>query len=253
MDEQNPLAVLKQLPDNDLPNYPKSKLLVYEDKVIFETIPQPRHNPEKTEIAYEQIDEVDTRHDIFRSTGSIEIKTLDKKSFMIHLAEEKLLDKVRRFINRKISPMQFTRKINKKPLHYYFHHLTINAKDLIASERFYYLLGFKKVFEYKARDDSLTIIHLKNGFCLIEIFSYPSELPPDYVKDEDSYFPSDGIKYFALRVPSVERAKDDLIKKGINPHSEISEGKTGVKHFLIKDPDGVSVEIVQDDRYLEVY
>lgn len=250
MDEQNPLAVLKQLPDNDLPNYPKSKLLVYDDKVVHETISQPRHSPKKTEIPYEQIDEVDTRHDIFRGTGSLEIKTLDKRNFMIPLTEEELLDKVRRFIDRKISPMQFTRRINRKPIHYYFHHLTINAKDLFASENFYYLLGFKKVFEYKARDGSLTIIHLKNGFCLLEIFSYPSELPPDYVKDEYSYFPSDGVKQFALRVPSVEMAKADLLKKGITPYTEISDGKTGIKHFLIKDPDGIFVEIVQDDRYL---
>src|SRR3989344_3463803 len=250
MDEQNPLAVLRQLPNNDLPNYPKSKLLVFEDKVIFETIPQPRHKVEKTILPYEQIDEVDASVNIFNDTGSIKIKTLDKRSFLIPHAEEELLSKVRRFINGKISPMQFTRRINKKPLHYYFHHLTINAKDLATSENFYYLLGFKKVFEYKARDGSLTIIHLKNGLCLIEIFSYPSKMPPDYVKDEDLYLPTDGVKQFALRVSSAERAKDDLIEKGINPQTEISESKTGVKHFLVKDPDGVFVEIVQDDRYL---
>ena len=83
MDEQNPLAVLRQLPNNDLPNYPKSKLLVFEDKVIFETIPQPRHKVEKTILPYEQIDEVDASVNIFNDTGSIKIKTLDKTFLLL--------------------------------------------------------------------------------------------------------------------------------------------------------------------------
>lgn len=251
MDEQNPLAVLSQLSDNNLPSYPQSKLLVFEDKVIFETIPQPGHKPEKVEIPFDQIDEIVTHPDMFGEKADIEIKTLDKRSFKMECDDEKKMDKVDRFIRRKISPLQFTRKIDMLPIRYHFHHITINAKDLFASESFYYLLGFKKAFEYKAKDGSLTVLHLKNGNNLLEIFSYSAETPIPS-KDEQSYFLSDGVKHFALKVPSLEKAKDDLLKKGISPHLDISEGRMGIKHFLIKDPDGVFVEILQDDRELEI-
>lgn len=226
--------------------------MVFEDKVIFETIPQARKKLEKVEIPFDQIDEIDTRSDIFRDTGSIEIKTLDKRSFKIECGDEKKIHKIDRFISRKISPLQFSRKVDMLPVRYHFHHITINAKDLFASESFYYLLGFKKAFEYKARDGSLTVLHLKNGYNLIEIFSYSSETPTT-PEDEQSYFLTDGVKHFALKVPSLEKAKEDLLKKGINPHTDISEGRMGIKHFLIKDPDGISIEIVQDDRESEVF
>lgn len=253
MDEQNPLAVLNQLSDdNTLPTYPQSKLLVFEDKVIFETFPEYKQKSERVEIPYDQIDEVVTHFDILGDTGDIEIKTLDKRSFKLECGEEKKMYKIDKFISRKISPLQFSRKVDMLPVRYHLHHITINAKDLFASESFYYLLGFKKAFEYKARDGSLAVLHLKNGNNLLEIFSYSSETP-NTPKDEQLYFLSDGVKHFALNVPSLGKAKDDLLKKGIKPHSDISEGRMGIKHFLIKDPDGIFVEIVQDDRELEVY
>jgi glyoxylase I family protein len=58
-----------------------------------------------------------------------------------------------------------------------------------------------------------------------------------------------GTKHFGLRVDSVCKAKDDLVVQGlINQSVEIKQGRTGPRFFFIKDPDGILVEIAEDDR-----
>jgi glyoxylase I family protein len=48
---------------------------------------------------------------------------------------------------------------------------------------------------------------------------------------------------------SVEQAKKELAAAGMAPAEvEIRQGRTGPKYFFIKDPDGILVEISQDDR-----
>ncbi len=240
------LVTVKQIPDKDSVEEPRAKLAVYEDKVVYSdnTLIEPVHIP------YEEIKEVVEKHSIFDETGNITIITYKKKEYLVPLAKRDLISAARKIIESKISPIKEQKRINRLPLQYYFHHISIYASNLDLSEGFYYRLKFEKVYEYE--DDLLNIIHVKNGYCILELFSYKSKKNGKKAEIETN-IPLDGIKHFALKVPSIERAKKDITLKGISLHKDITEGKMGVKHFFLKDPDGTLVEIVEDNRDLDPY
>lgn len=250
MDERKPLVILKRLKDEDASEYPDTKLLAYENEVVFIDAPEPGHRGVKTVIHYDEIKEVEALHSLF-GTGSLEIITYKKKSYKAHHSNGDLVSQARRIIDKKIKSLQFEKRINGLPLTYAYHSVTISVKNLGVSEKFYELLGFKKVYERKIKNKSFTVSQLKNRWFLLELFCYffPQKLPK-YPQEADNYLVR-GVKYFALKVPSVKRAREDLIKKGIAPYNRIKQSETETRHFFIKDPDGILIEIVQDDRYLD--
>jgi glyoxylase I family protein len=132
---------------------------------------------------------------------------------------------------------------------YAFHHVSISVKDLARSIAFYRLFGFEHVLQWVAPDGSLTIVHLKLGSTLLELFCYAQStddrLP---LLSMDADLRHLGLRHFALRTASLEAALQQLRTAGVNPQSEITEGRTGIRYFFTRDPDGIFVEIVEDER-----
>jgi len=132
-----------------------------------------------------------------------------------------------------------------------FHHVSLSVKNIDESVHFYSLLGFKKVYYWEANDKQLQIVHLKLGEAFIEMFCYASyNDPPESSKDLSTDLPRIGIKHFGIKVKSINHTKNQLIKNGMLDNAEVTRGRTGIDYFFMRDPNGIFVEIVQDDRDL---
>jgi glyoxylase I family protein len=132
-----------------------------------------------------------------------------------------------------------------------FHHVAISVADIDRSVAFYSQLGFQTVLEWTADDNSLKIIHMKLGTSVLELFCYTSHFAsPQSTLSLDTDLPVLGVKHFGLRTASIKDMYSRLKNIGYTPTTEIREGRTGVSYFFIKDPDGMYIEIVQDDRGL---
>jgi len=58
-----------------------------------------------------------------------------------------------------------------------------------------------------------------------------------------------GVKHIALGTEDVSAALADLKAKGLADDATTIEVWPDVSFFFVKDPDGVWVEIIKDDRY----
>jgi glyoxylase I family protein len=128
------------------------------------------------------------------------------------------------------------------------HHIALSVKDIEQSKRFYFLLGFRTVFEYISETKDLQIAHLMLNSIILELFCYANNVQnPPKMLEEDLRIT--GIKHFGLSVDSIEQARDEVIKAGLSKEQpEIKKGRTGISYFFIRDPDDNFVEIVQDNR-----
>ncbi len=135
---------------------------------------------------------------------------------------------------------------------YRFHHACLSVSNRQQSVVFYGKLGFREAYLWEAEDGSLSITHLKLEGVILELFCYRDSRPaPDTIHDTVTDLPVIGTKHFGLRVDSIEDARKDLIATGMAPSNiVIKHGRTGPRFFFIKDPDGILVEIIQDDRKL---
>ena len=132
-----------------------------------------------------------------------------------------------------------------------FHHVSLSVTNMNRSVAFYNVLCFKDVLRWKAEDDTLEIVHLKLNDFYLELFCFANSKPAPYtMKLLDTDLMVVGTRHFGLRVKSIDKAKRLFIENGIAKTIEIKKGKTGIDYFFIKDPDGIFVEIVQDDRNL---
>lgn len=86
---------------------------------------------------------------------------------------------------------------------------------------------------------------------ILELFCYKEYKPaPEATHATATDLPIIGTKHFGLQVDSINRAKEELIKKGLaDTDTVITTGRTGPLYFFIKDPDGILVEIIEDKRY----
>lgn len=132
------------------------------------------------------------------------------------------------------------------------HHIALSVTDLDKSIEFYSTLRFKTVLEWEADDKSLKIAHLKGDGGFLELFCYKSpQEAPESIHSVATDLPVVGTKHFGLRVKSLEEAKKYLVRKDLMKDDvQITQGRTGIQYFFIEDPDGILVEIVQDDREL---
>jgi glyoxylase I family protein len=132
-----------------------------------------------------------------------------------------------------------------------FHHVSLSVTNMDRSIAFYNTFGFKDVLRWNDDDGTLAITHLKlNGFYL-ELFCYADSKPaPDSMSMLETDLKVVGTRHFGLKVQSIDEARRLFIEKGMAKTIEIKKGKTGIDYFFIKDPDGIFVEVVQDDRNL---
>jgi len=132
------------------------------------------------------------------------------------------------------------------------HHLAISISSLERSIPFYEKLGFSEVMRWQADDESLTIVQMQLGALLLEMFCYAlSEAGGVQERTLESDLKTTGVKHFGLRVDDIEEACKQLIEAGLADATiTVTKGRTGIEYLFLRDPDGLFVEIVQDDRDL---
>jgi len=130
------------------------------------------------------------------------------------------------------------------------HHTAISASNLVRSISFYEKLGFEVVMRWQADDESLSIVHMKLADMLLELFCYASSKQGAAANQTlESDLKTIGVKHFGLRVDDIESARQQLIGSGlVDASTAVTRGRTGIEYLFIRDPDGLFVEIVQDDR-----
>jgi glyoxylase I family protein len=129
-----------------------------------------------------------------------------------------------------------------------FHHLALSVLDLGRSIKFYRHLGFAEVHRYEAPDGSLRIVHLALRGAILELFCFTESEQASRSTTTGNDLSVTGIKHFGLQVESIQEVFESLSRLGLVDESKISLGRTGIEYFFIQDPDGVWVEMVQDDR-----
>jgi glyoxylase I family protein len=131
------------------------------------------------------------------------------------------------------------------------HHCALSVGDVSVSVAFYGLFGFRVGHRWVAGDGSLEIVHLVLGGFVLELFGYRhnggrAALDPAVGGDLEER----GVKHLALRVESLDAARRALLDGGVPPESigPTTHGRTGLDLFFVRDPDGLWLEIVRDER-----
>ncbi len=132
-----------------------------------------------------------------------------------------------------------------------FHHVAISVQNVAASAAFYQRFGFREALTWTDPDGNLVIKHMTLGDFILEIFAYrettddgsPNRNLADDLKIR-------GVRHMGIRVANVQKAHADVMAAGLKPLAEVQRGRTGIEYFFIRDPDGIFVEFVQDDRNL---
>ncbi len=128
-----------------------------------------------------------------------------------------------------------------------FNHVTISVDNLEKTLDFYKKFGFEDYKEY--HDQSVDIIMLKLKNMILEIFHYQEkEQLPEHSKNLGVDLKTIGNKHFGLGVKDIIEAKKFVEDNKLN-NSEIiiNEGRLGKLYFFIKDPNGILMEIIQED------
>ena len=95
------------------------------------------------------------------------------------------------------------------------------------------LLGFEESFTLPKPDGSVDIAFVKiNDRQWIELFNRPSA--------------GEGqLNHIAIYTDDADRMRTYLASKGVAVPEKVGKGRTGNKNFMVKDPDGHNVEIVE--------
>lgn len=136
-------------------------------------------------------------------------------------------------------------------MNYRPHHTAISVRNIDRSIDFYVSLGYEQVHRYDEEDGSMIIVHLKLADSFLEIFAFKKNKNEEQLSYKYANNLEDiGVKHIALWADNIEQALADMKKKGYaNEDTKITTGKTKVGYFFIKDPDGVWVKFVKDERY----
>ena len=113
-------------------------------------------------------------------------------------------------------------------------HFAVFVSDLAKAREFYHeLLGFEEPFTLSRPDGSVEIAFVKiNDHQWIELFNRPAA--------------GEGqLSHIALYTDSADRMRDYLAARGVKVPDKVGKGRTGNKNFMIEDPDGHDVEIVE--------
>ena len=127
-------------------------------------------------------------------------------------------------------------------------HVAISVTNAEKSIEFYKKFGFKEFKSWKAEDESIKINMLKLNNTVLEIFCYKEYIKlPETAKTTATDLPILGTKHFALGVDDIEKAKEFVIQNYIFKNIDIKRGRLGKQYFFINDPDGILVEIIEND------
>jgi lactoylglutathione lyase len=113
-------------------------------------------------------------------------------------------------------------------------HMAVFVSDLPKARAFYSgLLGFEEPFTLPKPDGSVEIAFVKiNDRQWIELFNQPTV--------------GEGqLNHIAIYTDDADRMRSYLAGRGVAVPEKVGKGRTGNKNFMIKDPDGHNVEIVE--------
>ncbi len=128
-----------------------------------------------------------------------------------------------------------------------FNHVTISVDNLENTIEFYRKFGFEINKEY--HDVSVDIVTLKLGNMILEIFHYnEKEQLPEHSKNLETDLKTIGNKHFGLGVKDITKAKKFIEDNNLNDEDIIiHNGRLGKPYFFIKDPNGILMEIIEED------
>jgi catechol 2,3-dioxygenase-like lactoylglutathione lyase family enzyme len=128
------------------------------------------------------------------------------------------------------------------------HHVAIRVVEMDRSVAFYEQLGFVPTRHYSNPDGAFQLVHMRLDDFIMELFSYRDSDPGgDARQRRATDLRRVGMKHFALRVESILDAKQYLESLGLASDISVTMGQKGVSYFFIQDPNGIEVEVVEDD------
>ena len=128
-------------------------------------------------------------------------------------------------------------------------HVAISVSDINRTVDFYKKFGFEEFKSWSADDESIKINMLKLDNMVLEIFCYKDyESIPESARKITDDLRVIGTKHFALGVDDINEAKEFVMKNDICNDVEINKGRLGKEYFFISDPDGILVEIIENDK-----
>ena len=94
-------------------------------------------------------------------------------------------------------------------------------------------LGFAEPYDLKDADGKVSIAFIKiNDYQHLELFPGPPK--------------GDGmLSHIAFYTDNAEQMRQYLVSRGIHAPARVGKGRTGDKNFMVKDPDGHTVEFVE--------
>ena len=128
-----------------------------------------------------------------------------------------------------------------------FNHVTISVDNLENTLNFYKKFDFIIHKEY--HDENIDIVMLKLNNMILEIFHYTENSKlPEHSKNLNIDLKTIGNKHFGLGVKNIEMAKKFIEKNKLNDNEIIiNKGRLGKPYFFIKDPNGILMEIIEED------
>ena len=128
-------------------------------------------------------------------------------------------------------------------------HVAISVSDINRTVDFYKKFGFEEFKSWSADDESIKINMLKLDNMILEIFCYKDyDKLPESAKGLADDLKTLGTKHFALGVDDINKAKEFVISHNICDNVNITKGRLGKEYFFISDPDGILVEIIENDK-----
>lgn len=125
------------------------------------------------------------------------------------------------------------------------HHIGIVVSDLERSTDFYRALGFELVKDLPAQDGSRAIRFIRLGAFELELFWYAAPAAPVVPPAGRGQL---GFRHLALRTADIDAVLTSLKALGIAPSElEIRRVPIGYSLLFLSDPDGLEIEIMQED------
>lgn len=128
------------------------------------------------------------------------------------------------------------------------HHIAVICSDYVRSKEFYTIvLGLEILAEtYRPERKSHKLDLGLNGLPCIELFSFPSPPP------RPSHPESCGLRHLAFRVDDLTAEMSRLKSFGIECEIIRIDEHTGKRFTFFSDPDGLPLELYEDQDQLTV-
>jgi catechol 2,3-dioxygenase-like lactoylglutathione lyase family enzyme len=125
------------------------------------------------------------------------------------------------------------------------HHIGIVVNDLERSTDFYRALGFEVVKDLPSEDGSRAIRFIRLGEFEIELFWYEMPAAPVVPPAGKGQL---GFRHLALRTDDIDATLSSLKSLGVVPEElEARKLPIGYSILFLSDPDGLEIEIMQED------